>query len=98
MNPETNQFEQLSEIFRAEGNSSVGPNASDQMSALQRQLAGGPLIRPDGTPVPKHWSVFTVGDNVVVNNYTFKVAYMNETTLVLEPVGVAVLSTKDASK
>lgn len=29
------------------------------------------LLRPDGTPVPKHWSVFTAGEHVVVKDYTF---------------------------
>lgn len=47
----------------------------------------GRLLRPDGTPVPEHWSVFTVGEHVVVKGYTFKAAYLNETTIVLEPVG-----------
>jgi len=95
MNPGTNQFEPLSDIFKTSESSEVGPEISGQLDALQRQLAGGPLIRPDGSPVPRHWTVLTVGENVVIKDYTFKVAYINDGTLVLEPVGVPVL---DAGK
>ena len=45
------------------------------------------LLRPDGSPVPEHWSIFTVDEHVNVKNYTFKVAYIGEQTLLLEPVG-----------
>jgi hypothetical protein len=46
------------------------------------------LLRPDGTQVPAHWTVLTVGEYVEVKGYTFKVAYINETTLVLEPIKI----------
>lgn len=44
------------------------------------------LLKPDGTPIPKHITIFKEGELIVCKNYTFRVAYMNETTLVLEPV------------
>lgn len=49
------------------------------------------LLRPNGEPVPKHWSVFKVGENVVIKDYTFCVAYMNAGTIVLEPVGPVII-------
>lgn len=84
MNPDTNKFEQLRQI-----------------EALQKQLGEieqkrfaddlGQLLRTDGSPVPKHWSVFKVGDNYVINNYTFKCAYIGETSILFEPVGPVVV-------
>lgn len=75
MNPDTNELERLRHLWR--------------------DLAGLPktttLLRPNGEPVPKHWSVFRVGEDVVVKDYTFRVAYMNEGTLILEPVGPLVI-------
>lgn len=46
------------------------------------------LVRPNGEPVPEHWSVFQVGEEVLLKNYKFKVGYINQKTLVLEPVGI----------
>ena len=43
--------------------------------------------RPKGEPVPEHRSVFRVDEVVTVKNYTFRVAYIGEGTLLLEPVG-----------
>jgi hypothetical protein len=68
------------------------------MDELQRQLAERTpsmlepgLLRPDGTPVPKHWTVLTVDQHVVVEGYTFKVAHIGESHLLLEPVGPVVV-------
>jgi len=44
------------------------------------------LVRPNGQPVPPHWPVFSVGELVTLKDYTFRVAYINEGTLLLEPV------------
>lgn len=49
------------------------------------ELAGD-LFRPDGSKVPKHWSTFRVGELVTVKDYTFKVAYIGESNVLLEPV------------
>jgi len=74
MNPETGELEPLT----------VAPEAE----ALETKLAQiqGQLFRPNGKPVPKHWAVFTVGELVTVKDHTFKVAYMNDGALLLEPV------------
>ena len=44
------------------------------------------LLRPDGSEIPNHWAVFHVGELVSLKDYTFKIAYMNDGTIVLEPV------------
>ena len=81
MNPNTNRFEELGmmkELFK-----------SPKESELQQKLDD--LLRPNGEPVPKHWSVFTVGDNYVINNYTFKCVYVGETSILFEPVGIVTI-------
>jgi len=47
------------------------------------------LIRPDGTPVPRHWPVFQTGELVVIKDYTFKVAHIGESYILFEPVSSA---------
>jgi len=44
------------------------------------------LLRPDGTPVPKHWSVFVVDELVTIKDTTFRVAHIGEKHLLLEPL------------
>lgn len=80
MNPETNRFEELTK-------------ADKKFQKKMTDLFSG-LLRPDGSQVPKHWSVFQIGELVSVKDYTFKVAYINETTLLLEPVGVPEIGTE----
>jgi len=80
MNPETNRFEPLHEEF------------DERFGKLAKEAA---LLRPDGTPVPKHWSIFTVGEEVVIKDYTFKVAYVGETSILFEPVGLPVIGTME---
>ena len=52
------------------------------------------LVRPNGEPVPKHWSVFKEGEELVVKNYTFRVAHIGEKHLLLEPVGIPAIGQK----
>ena len=81
MNPETNRFEMLHE------SSDETPEHRRNREALERMLKGhSTLVRPDGSPVPAHWPVFTVGELVVLKDYTFKVAHISESTILLEPV------------
>lgn len=89
MNPDTNRFERLQE-------STEGESAAHRQNreAMQRMLSGAKLVRPNGEPVPAHWSTFTVGEHVVIKDYTFKVAYVGESAILFEPVGVAVLNVK----
>ena len=46
------------------------------------------LLRPNGEPVPQHWTQFQIGECVVIKNYTFRVAYIGETAILFEPVGI----------
>ena len=88
MNPETNRFEELysneemkikEEIERLkEGPFSIGTGLKETK---------GQLYRPDSTIVPDHWSVFTIGQEIPINNYVFRVAYIGETSILFEPVG-----------
>ena len=79
MNPETNKFEQLKEHEEA------FKDALKEME-LQKDQFHVNLIRPDGSLVPKHWSVFKVGELVTIKDYTFRVAYIGESNILFEPV------------
>lgn len=80
MNPETGRFEPLKLLAEQQGK---------QVADLERrskEAHESQLVRPDGSVVPPHWAVYTAGELVVLKEHTFKVAYINECTLVLEPV------------
>jgi len=80
MNPDTNRFEALT--------SDEDPNDVMATDTIDKLVT---LLRPNGDPVPKHWCVFCVGEHVVIKDYTFRVAYIGETAILFEPVGVTVL-------
>lgn len=81
MNPDTNKFEELREITKE----------SNQLEKMYKEMSVQ-LIRPNGEPVPQHWTQFQVGECVVIKNYTFKVAYIGETSILFEPVGIVEVS------
>jgi len=87
MNPDTNKFEQLQQMKALE----------KAVAEQERQVADrkfyelSQLVRPNGEPVPQHWSVFRVGENYVINDYTFKCAYIGETSILFEPVAPVVV-------
>lgn len=90
MNPDTNRFEPLHEAN--EGAPGESTEHRRNREAMQRMLTnGGRLLRPDGSAVPVTWSVFSVGEHVVIKDYTFKVAYVGESSILFEPVGPVVL-------
>lgn len=62
------------------------------------ESALGELVRPDGTPVPKNWSIFKTGEKFDLNGYTFKLAHIGESYIVLEPVGIPVIGGEDVLK
>lgn len=84
MNPYTNRFEELH---------------TDEVKVLQAKLESlqeqPRLLRPDGSDVPRHWSIFQVGERVIVKNYTFKVAHIGEQHLLLEPAGPVLVGQKE---
>jgi len=92
MNPDTNRLEMLKLA------SDSGSEAEEKLLDLINQQKKGEfhydLVRPNGKPVPKHWSIFRIGEQVVVKDYTFKVAYVNESGLLLEPVGPVIIGEK----
>jgi hypothetical protein len=55
----------------------------------------GDLLRPNGEPVPKHWLVLTMGELVTIKGQTFKVAYIGETAILLEPMKPIILGEED---
>jgi hypothetical protein len=103
MNPDTNRFEPLRELVDNPGHGpghQSGPGKGrdpaaealaklDAAKDLQRlaDASASRLVRPDGSPVPAHWTVLAVGEDVVIKTHTFRVVHIGETYLVLEPVG-----------
>jgi len=84
MNPDTNEFEPLRDAAQQ----------SSLTKALQEEVerhASGTLLRPNGEPVPKHWSVFTVGERLVVKDYTFEVVDISKDRILLKPIGLPVI-------
>ena len=51
----------------------------------------GKILRPNGEPVPQHWTQFRDGEQVEVKGYIFEVKCIGETYMVLEPVGPIVI-------
>ena len=65
MNSDTNKFEPLHlEALGIDESAPFGTKLAALANQLEQKgnLPAGSLLRPDGTPVPEHWSVFTVGD------------------------------------
>jgi hypothetical protein len=86
MNPDTNKFEQL---FK---------EATESPTPLERSLKEATeslVIRSNGKPVPKHWTIFQVDENYIINNYTFRCKYIGETSILFEPVGQIIIGEKD---
>lgn len=79
MNPETNKFEPLQP-----GESKLEKAIAKLGGKIADYHAG--LLRPDGSPVPIHWSVFKIGELVTIKDYTFRVAYIGESNILFEPV------------
>lgn len=75
MNPETNTFEKLS---------TPDDKTAEKLANLSGVLTD--LVRPDGSPVPRTWSIFKLGELVLIKGYTFRVAYIGENNILFEPV------------
>jgi hypothetical protein len=90
MNPDTNRFEPafLKEMLKAEEDGllvereDVARQKQEMLDAIESRL-----VRADGSPVPRSWTVFKLDEHVVIKDYTFKVAYIGETAILFEPVG-----------
>jgi hypothetical protein len=87
MNPDTNEMEPLSPAL-TQALDDLKQKAEDVgIAKAKAQLYPGQLLRPNGEPVPEHWSTYAVGEEVIVKNYRFEVALIGEKHLLLKPVG-----------
>lgn len=79
INPETNKIEPaLKELF-GEGQQFVPVLPG-------RSPLPGQLVRPNGEPVPDHWPILAMDEEIVIKGYVFAIRYIGETSIVLEPV------------
>lgn len=83
MNPEICRFEPLH--TRDTG------TALERLQQMETAGARGGLLRPDGSPVPEHWTILTVGERVEVRGISFEVRDISTDRLILEPVGPALI-------
>jgi hypothetical protein len=100
MDPDSNKFVPLTKLDEGTATALIRQQQELQKSLLK--VAGTPdpgalsgLVLPDGKPVPSHWAIFTVGEDVVIKGYTFRVAYVGETSILFEPIGLPILGDKD---
>jgi hypothetical protein len=85
MNPDTNRFEELFEKEMKKANKFFKNIEEKEGEGLIK------VYREDGSEVPEHWSIFTIGEKVVIKNYTFEVKYIGETSILFEPVSPVIL-------
>jgi len=52
------------------------------------------IFKPNGKPVPAHWAAFQPNEMLTIKNHSFKVAYIGNDCMVLEPLGVIEISSK----
>ena len=97
MNPDTNRFEPLTtkDEEKTYNKDQEIQRYKKQMEKLQHKMVSEipltELVRPDGSAVPQNWSIFTVGEHLVLKDYTYRVVYLNEVSITLEPVGPVVV-------
>ena len=65
------------------------PDEAQAMYLKNLEGARSDLVSVNGDPIPKYWTILKEGELVVVKNYTFRVAYMNDAGVLLEPVSPA---------
>jgi hypothetical protein len=67
----------------------MNPNTKSWEELFGAKDVPGKLLRPDGEPVPDHWLICGAGDLVTVERggkiATFRVGYIGDKVLVLEP-------------
>ena len=93
MNPDTNRFEPLRELTneeqvkRMQDAMTPGLNRAQRRKMAQDEQRHRDLVRPDGSPVPKTWTTFSVGEQVAIKGYTFEVTDIGEDRVIFKPVG-----------
>ncbi len=85
VNPDTNRIEPLIE---------ADDETSERLAALNRELRDYhvDILRLDGSPVPKHWTILKQGELIDIKGYTFKIVYIGETSILLEPVSPVIVT------
>lgn len=96
MDPDNNRFVPLREETPEEAQKQKRSNDFTRdlhahFASTAKAKAEARLLRPDGSPVPEHWGIYTVGELVVLKAHTFRVAHIGEAHLLLEPVGPALV-------
>ena len=64
---------------------------TNRFEKLEEKGPFGDFIRPDGSPVPKDWSVFTVGEEITIKDYLFRVTNIGDSAILFEPVGPQIM-------
>ena len=72
MNSGTNEFEKLTGVIR-------------DFQIVCPSIVGEALYRSDGSTVPGHWSIFQVGEDVVIGTAHYNVISMNPCVPSSEP-------------
>ena len=97
MDPESNRFKPLTEASPKDVKKALQREVHNLQGGMTK-MAGTPdpealseLVLPDGKSIPSHWAVFTVGEDVVIKGYTFRVAYIGDTSILFEPVGIPIV-------
>lgn len=100
MNPDSNRLEPLSvspeiqkQLEKLQSDFEKHQRLTGFESEFKQPLTpeSPQLFRPNGKPVPSHWPIFFMGEELVVKNYLFKIAYIGETSILLEPVGPVII-------
>jgi hypothetical protein len=84
MNPETNRFEEVHPK-----DAEYEKQVAELMSEHDRRtgLMVGDFVRKDGSPVPKNYPVFSVGEEFRLKGYRFKVKEIKPDEITFEPIG-----------
>ena len=94
INPDINMIEMLKEAIDSDGKVrkemelkilDIPPRSLPDGFVYQDANTGN-LVRHDGRPIPKHWSIFREDELVIIKDYTFKVVYINESSITFEPI------------
>lgn len=58
------------------------------MRAIELNKTRSALIRPNGEQIPQFWSLFQVGEKVVIKNHVFQIEYVGEDIMLIKSIGI----------
>jgi hypothetical protein len=93
MNPDKNKLEP---IYTSEQIQKHFEECCKHAEKQRSYLVPGQLYKADGSPVPEYWPIFDIGETVVLKNYSFRIEYIGEETMLLKPLGIVEIG-KDKS-